>query len=163
MRRARRSGLDMIGPLHEVDEDASRGLRVDEGDLRSARARPRLLVDDVKPRRPGVPHGLFDVGDPQGDVMQAGAAPRHERGDVPLVDHFLLAVGHAILQDFEVRVAHPGEGRAQAAIRILFLEVVDLQAELSPKISMCLPKSAEAIPMWSMPRILMLTPPACAG
>src|SRR5262249_44558873 len=111
-------------------ENAAGGLRVEEGDLRSPRAGPGLLVDDVKPRRPGVSHRLLDVGHPQGDVMQAGAAPRHELGDVALVDHLLISVGHAVFQDLEVGVAYPGEGRAQATIGILLLEAVDLEAEL---------------------------------
>ena len=104
----------MIGPLDEVDEDASRGLGVKEGDLRSPGPRARHVVDDAESGGARVAHGFLDVGDPEGDVMQPLPAPRHEPRDVPLVDHLLIAVGPPVLEELEVRVAP----RAKAARRL---------------------------------------------
>jgi hypothetical protein len=77
------------------------------------------VVPDTRmpPRRPG-------------DVMQPLPAPRHEPRDVPLVDHLLIAVGHPILEELEIRVAHPSEGRAKAAVRVLLVDVADVEAQL---------------------------------
>ena len=42
----------------------------------------------------------------------------------------LVTVGHAVLEDLEVGVPDASEGRAQASVRVLFLEAVDLEPEL---------------------------------
>ena len=62
--------------------------------------------------------------------MQPFSASRHELRDVPLVDHLLIAVGHPVLEELEVRVAHPGEGRTEATVGVLLVDVVDLEAPL---------------------------------
>src|SRR5713101_595741 len=123
-------GLATVGPLDEMDENTAGGARVQERDLRSASAWTRRLVDHVKPRGAGVAHRLFDVGDAERDVVQALATPGDELRDVALVDHLLVTVGHAVLEDLEVGVPDAGEGRAQASVRVLFLDVVDLEPEL---------------------------------
>src|ERR1700682_5065089 len=122
--------LCTIGTLHEMDEDAARGLRVQERDLRAPRAGTRRLVDDGEARGLGVTHSLFDVGDAERDVMEALAAPRDEPRDVALVDHLLVAVGHAVLEDLEVGVAHAREGRAEPSVGVLLFHIMDLEAEL---------------------------------
>ena len=103
---------------------------VEEGDLRAPRAGTRRVVDDGETRGLGVADRLFDVGHAERDVVEALAAPGDELRDVPLVDDLLVAVGHAVFQDLDIRVADAGEGRAQAAVGVLLLDVVDLEAEL---------------------------------
>jgi hypothetical protein len=120
---------------------------VQKRDLRASRAGPRRLVDDGQPRGPGVTHGLVDVGHAERDVVEALAAPGDELRNVALVDHLLVSVGHAVLENLEVGVAHSREGRAEPPVRVLLLDVVDLEAELVAEDFDVLPEIPDAMPM----------------
>src|SRR6267143_2358262 len=90
------------GFLHELEEDAPRGSRVNEGDEPTVGARPRFLVHKFEPLLSQAAHLRPDVGDRESDMRQPLPVARDESGDDP--------VGREGLEKFDLRAAGPEEG-----------------------------------------------------
>src|SRR6267143_3067588 len=69
------------GFLDELEEDAPRGSRVNEGHEATVGARPRFLVHKFEPLLSQAAHLRPDVGDRESDMMQPLPVARDESGD----------------------------------------------------------------------------------
>src|SRR5712692_1386167 len=90
------------GFLHELEEDAPGGPRMDEGHETTVGARPRFGVDEFEPLLPEAAHLRSDVGHRESDVMQPLPAAFDESGDD--------AVRREGFEEFDLRAARPEEG-----------------------------------------------------
>ena len=105
--------------LFEFEENARRGLRVEEGDPATSGSDARNFVEELGARSLHLSHGLLDVVDQQTDVVEARALLQKLR------DHGRRIRG---FEKFEVRLAHRDEGRLHLLGRHLMLGL-DLETE----------------------------------
>jgi len=75
--------------LGELDEDAGRRLRMEEGDPFPAGSGPRGFVNESIPRRSASIEGIVQVVDPIADGVGGGRPPGQKPGDRPVGSHRL--------------------------------------------------------------------------